>query len=257
MSFDHEAFCSRIRRLMAGETLQQFAKGCGLSRTNLTRLLGDGNDSPPRKSTLKKIAEYTGADYEDLLSVCGYPLPGAKAQAEPSLDERAARNAEGLEKGFVKLIGKPRLLSGPGELLDEAVRLYGTERCDASLGDPFEYNGNLHEASAEYCVIGNVSVRDATGASCTTYFALYYADTKGGNCIVTDYAFDGSSLVEAGIDFRETLPADYTYETVCRMDRVTVTGQADEFDGAFRRESDRIIKEAIRRYLAREDKKDV
>ena len=86
-TFEPMVFAALLRKAIGNRTVNQFAKDTGLSRYQISRRLSASLESPPRKTTLVRIAlnAQGGVTYEDLLSASGY--------AEESLREGAGRKA--------------------------------------------------------------------------------------------------------------------------------------------------------------------
>ena len=202
MEYNQELFQKIMRRLIGSRTLADFAAVCGISRTNLSRLMSD-HSYQPSKNTLRKIADRTDADYEELLSVCGYADSPAAARRQRSFADRIRLNAADMESGFASMTGNTRLYDSIRDFLEEYLMLYSHEDCRYIVTNEGEYEGNRPWIEKFACV---ATVFKETYSVCYTYAVIYFAETRGGRVVVLDTALDGKSLLEAGFAGKKDLP---------------------------------------------------
>lgn len=219
MPYDSAKFAEKIKELMGDETLAAFASRCGLSRGNLSRLLNRGAEQPPSKGTLRKIADNTGADYDDLLIMCGHAASPAAARRQRPFHERIKLNAADMAKGFSELSGGAMIYDSLNDFIDMWSMLYSFEDCKCSVGKTGEYEGTEHKGAENYadiCIIFN-----GDEGTVYTYAVIYYAETKGGKMLAIGAALDGKSLLEAGFLKDESIEKmGLTKEGIAGMDYV-------------------------------------
>ena len=195
MAFDKIGFQKKLRDLIGSGTQVEFAAKCGISRTNVFRMLSDDFTNPPSKTTLARIADSTGTNIDDLYILCGYAESPAKARKMHSFEERIRLSAMDMAEGFSALTKNARLYNSISDFLEEYSMFYSHEDCKFALSEIEEYEGVLHPG-AENRVNAYAVFSDKVG-SCFTYFVIYLAITKGGKYVILDTALDGASLMEA------------------------------------------------------------
>lgn len=194
MEYNQEQFQKTMRRLIGSRTMADFAALCEISRTNLSRLMSD-RSYQPSKNTLRKIADHTDADYEELLAICGYAESPAGARRQRPFTERIRLNAMDMESGFAGITGSVHLHESVQDFLEEYLLLYSHESCKYAVGKQGEYEGEKPGIENYACVA--MTFREQQRICCT-YAVIYYAETRGGKIIVVDTAMDGKSLMEVG-----------------------------------------------------------
>ena len=194
MAYDCERFVKKIKELKGDESVSAFARKCGISQGNLYRLLNRGADKPPRKDTLRQIANATGANLEELFIICDYATTASGARKERSVDERIRLNAKDMKDGFESLVNSSNIYDSIEDFLDIWKTVYSVESCTFCCGEINEYEGSLHKTAENYV---NIWVRfgDVT-CTCYTYATLYFCETKGGKVVMLGAALDGKSLLE-------------------------------------------------------------
>ena len=194
MEYNQELFQKTMRRLIGAKTLADFAATCEISRTNLSRLMS-AHSYQPSKNTLRKIADHTDIDYEELLSICGYADSPASARRQRTFTDRIRLNAMDMESGFAGMTGSTRLFDNIQDFLEEYLLLYSHEDCKYSVLKQAEYEGGKHGVENYACIS---MIFKEMRSVCYTYAVIYYAETRGGKVVVLDTALDGKSLLEVG-----------------------------------------------------------
>ena len=204
MSYDDKKFRELLIKAIGTETKQRFAEKAHIKPQQLSRYLRDDYKARPSQRTLKKIADAAGDSqlYDELLEVCGYgETPSMRRRSMP-YDERAALNAQDLSTGLKELTAGTVSYPSIEALIKVYEPIYSLEKLtEISVFRKKEYEGrrNLH---AEYIACARVKYEDAL-SECITWFAVYFAETKGGNVVVFDVAMDPASVLEAGGISRE------------------------------------------------------
>lgn len=198
MEFNPVKFRELIENCIGSGSITAFASRCGISREHASRMLS--NAARPSRNTLKKIASaYPGkVTYEELLTACGYASSPADARKELPLEKRVSLNAKDLSEGLKALTKGVRSHRSIYEFMEEYEMIYGCESSSKILvTKPREYEGDKHPGAEVFSIV-ETRFEDRLQAA-STWFVIYYAETKGGNVIVMDAAMDGESLLEAGI----------------------------------------------------------
>ena len=168
--FDYQRLRDVIREAIGDETQKEFAAKCGMSVPHLNRLMNEESPSRPYKSTLKKIAYYTSASYEDLLVMCGYETSPADARKKQRPEERAEMNARDMANGFKAMTQSVRPYDSIRDFLEEYIMLYSTENVSTRYSAPKECDDNRAEYYAMcYFEFSNEDYK------CTTWFVLYFS----------------------------------------------------------------------------------
>ena len=192
-----DRFRKKLLSLMDGKTIGDFALACGINRSNLSRLLQDGNQQRPSPKTLRRIADFTNADYEELLMLCGYTDTLAAARRSQPLMERLRLDAADMDKGFAELSGKAVLYDSIEDYLDMWNTLYGNGDCRITISREHEYEGDRQRFAEQYVTLHAVLTGDE--GICHLYAVVYYVRTLGGKVCVVGHALDGESLLEVNV----------------------------------------------------------
>lgn len=192
--FDYERLRDVIREAIGDETQKEFAAKCGMSVPHLNRLMNEESPSRPYKSTLKKIAYYTSASYEDLLVMCGYETSPADARKKQRPEERAEMNARDMANGFKAMTQSVRPYDSIRDFLEEYIMLYSTENVSTRYSAPKECDDNRAEYYAMcYFEFSNEDYK------CTTWFVLYFYRTHSGKIFITNVGMEAEDMVYAGM----------------------------------------------------------
>ena len=194
MEYNKPLFQKTVLNLIGKESKTDFAARCGISRSHLSRLLSDDYTLAPSKGILRKIADNTSADLDDLYIMCGYAASPAEARKKHSLEERARLNAMDMEEGFRKLTQGVRLYNDIRDFLNECQMIYGHEDCKYLVASKKEYTGSIYK-DAEYYSNICIQFQDEYG-TVLTYATVYFAETVGRKCVILNVALDGRSLLE-------------------------------------------------------------
>lgn len=190
MEIDQLQLTNLLQEAIGKESQVVFAKKCGISKEHLNRMLSGKTRSKPSKTTLRKIAENSSVSYEQLLTACGY---SDEMMFKP-VSQLAQENAEAMLEGFRKMTECIRLYPSVRTFMEELFLVYGKHRMDLTFCRPEEYDGSEH-AHAEYFQRGRADFY-AEGRLCSTWFVIYFCQTKGGQVVVVDAAMDGKTLME-------------------------------------------------------------
>ena len=265
MAFDKIGFQKKLRDLIGSGTQVEFAaKGtqvefaakCGISRTNVFRMLSDDFTNPPSKTTLARIADSTGTNIDDLYILCGYAESPAKARKMHSFEERIRLSAMDMAEGFSALTKNARLYNSISDFLEEYSMFYSHEDCKFALSEIEEYEGVLHPG-AENRVNAYAVFSDKVG-SCFTYFVIYLAITKGGKYVILDTALDGASLMEAEfLTEKQAKKLGFNIDELSEKDLVYYYRESAEqrFDEFISKHRDSVAKESekVLDYLEKKD----
>ena len=239
MQFNKKEFLRCINNLIGTDTRDNFAKKCGIGKTNLYRMLNEDHTAPPSKTTLAKIAENTEASLDELFVLCGYAESPAEARKQHGMPERIRLNAADMQTGFAELCKNIVLYRSLDDYISKYLTLYSHEECKYAYGNEIEYDGDLHPTAERYV---NAFISFGEEGTCYTYFVIYFAKTKGGLYVILDVGMDGNSLLEAnfatekqlsrmGVDKGSLAGKSYVYyfrETKEQRLLRAVFGQRDE-----------------------------
>ena len=252
--YDIDRFRNVLRSCIGHDSQSAFAEKCGISKENLNRLLNAADPSRPAKSTLRKIADASPdkTDYDELLKLCGYEPEKEEKKKNTSFEERALANAKNIRDGMTDLIKNGMIYPSIEDFLDTYSMLYSSEREKYFCLARKEYSGTGHQNAENTIVVksyfediekeGENLIRN----SCSTWFVLYYAETKSGKVVITDITTDGRSISEAGDapDCGESFFEDRSdMEFVCSIDSKAIK------DSMFRNKTIDIIAHGFGFYL--------
>ena len=211
-----------IKKLMGNQTLVDFAKGCGISRSNLSVWLNsEATGGQLSKATLRRISEYTGYDYDALLVAGGYGNTKGDARRHRPLEDRLRACAKDMGECLADMTGKLAFFDGLTDFLDYCQMLYMGERCEFHVRETRELHGDgHHKAEMSAVVRATIGSRNRFGH---LYFVLYYAETVGGQVIITDMAFDGASVMDAGLSIGRHESMDGMDEAEIRQSSIVYT----------------------------------
>ena len=197
-SFDKKKL-SRLREVILegqGDMPQyRFAKVCGMRPETLSRLMKSSSPARPSKTTLQGIAGACGADYAELLELCGYQNEAKSKRQEQTMESRAARNAELMKEGFGKLFGGP--YDSIRSFFETYIMLYDEDGVKISWTKDSDYDGTDHKGS--YCSLCRCRFESAV-EECAIWFILYYFKTDNGKYFVTDMSMDLASIRECEME---------------------------------------------------------
>lgn len=203
MEYNPEEFQKTMQKLMGSRSMAEFAAMCGISRANLSKVMSAEHPAQPGKNTLRKIADHTELDYEDLLMMCGYAESPAAARKQRPFMDRIRMNARDMEEGFGKLAGRTCLFDDIREFLETYRMLYSYEDCKFAVSKPKEYEGERRNRAEKY--VNVFAMFKDMESVCYTYAVIYYAETKGGSIVILDTAMDGKALMESHFASEEDL----------------------------------------------------
>ena len=193
-----------LRKCIGSRTQSEFAKECGISQEHVSRMLNSAGLSRPSRETLEKIASHASGnvDLEQLFVSCGYPPEDAgKTDVEKrwgmSDDDRIWHSIRDFKTGFKALTARPRLWRDLMEFVDAFEEIYGVEDIHTEIGQELPYPGEARRLT-ECCA--PLTFKVSTNRYCSTIYAVvFYSWTKGGSVLVSDVAFDGATLLAAGV----------------------------------------------------------
>lgn len=196
--FDIQSFRDYIKELIGCRTQQQFAKDAGISNEHLSRMLRQQDPSRPTRDTLRKLSEGSGPVYEKLKKLCGYDDKGISLETP---EEDLQKTADELRSGLADMTKGARIYDTLEDFLEEYGMLYDTRSGVLAIGEKAEYNEGDH-FRAEYVSAFSASYT-RLGYEYRIFGALFYSETKAGRYVVLDAAFDGDSLIHAGLVKKE------------------------------------------------------
>ena len=197
---DPVKFRELLIEAISGRTQAEFAKASGILAPQINRYLRKDYNSRPSMANLQKIAAASGK--EDMLQrlekACGYTETEAEKRLSLSMKERAEFNARDLRTGFSEFTkAGPCIYSSVEEYVDAVVMLYCTEEItQIEIGRKKEYEGNKYHG-AEYQAAGRICFANKI-EKCDTWFSIYYAETRGGNCVITGASMLPKAVYDAG-----------------------------------------------------------
>lgn len=191
MEFNVEAFRKYVKGLIGTGTQADFAKAHGITKEHLSRMMRAENPGRPSISTLEKIAEGPGKKMDDLLMICGYS-DVKKIRETGTSEEMAQARLNEVHDGFSNMTKSVCVYNSIEDFLDEYILLYDTKGVKFFKGEKEEYEGDGH-FQAEYILPVRADFY-MYGTKCCIFFVLYYSETKGGNAVILDAAFDGNSV---------------------------------------------------------------
>jgi transcriptional regulator with XRE-family HTH domain len=114
--FNPDLLIQLIKSAQGNRSLNQFAQLCEIDAGNLSRILNNKNQQPPKPSTLKKIADNAidGVTYELLMSAAGH-IPLTEIEEQKAAQVLNSKDELHIEKKLEAL--KNELLSGQDGLM--------------------------------------------------------------------------------------------------------------------------------------------
>ena len=194
MAFEKEVLSNYILTVMGDDSVNAFAKKCGISRGVLSRIINQNGSQPPSIRTLRQIASGSCADINQLMTICGYPVSNSRQHM--SLCDRIQCNNEDIVTGFTVLIGNTKLYKNIDDMLANWMHAYKRDCVTVSVKEDVICHSSLYP-DAERCAL--VCFRLITAETIyDTYAVIYYVETKGGKIAAIGCAYDEYSFRDAG-----------------------------------------------------------
>ena len=170
--YNLDKFHSLLRKAIGTESGMSFAERAGMSRSNLSMMMGNSYDRKPNIQTLKRIADASNGKV-------------TAEELEESITEYNSIGEDGLGDTFrnTREFAKDAIWEQAQELVDTSARMTGSNY--KSLEDYLDFVTMLFEFKWIYKGIHYVRV----------YANVYFSHTTKGNCMIHEIAFDIPSLV--------------------------------------------------------------
>ena len=228
--YDAERCKELVRRAIGDRTQKEFADIAGLSQYHLSSLLSDKVSGVPRKSTLQKVADASQGrvSLALLLDACGYEQASSVPVVSDGMspEETNLAMARKLCETLQSMAGHANKYRSVADMLETAALTVGLDRMGVSVFTPTpEYKGTGRRGAERYAHADILWIR--AGYDAIFSVEVFFCNTEGGGCIISDCAFDLETLLKQShptaqkflsnaIDKGDVCYADYPIVFTCR-----------------------------------------